>query len=482
MQIYINRTVPLDDLLTVETLRGYTFTREQSGHVFDIGCTRGGSDIVLSGTCYAYFRRADNTTVHLNTEDVAQIDDMTGHAVVTLHPDCYNVPGRFQLSVYNATESGTVCIYCAVGMVQDTVSGTTLDVSGQSGYDTAVFARNVGAIEGELETVRAENAGIIQALAGANVMYLNTPNLLNPDAWWLNNGSANIVCGNAARWSKSGGAYMKSINNYIIYSTEPTAEQTAGSSYVYHREAYTDATTGTAYPEAWYVYIDNQDGITTSCVDLTGDAIITEQNGETFNKAIQYNITANSAWGNMETLYYPQGQNTAYYKQGETAKSYGYRIDEMEVGETYTVSCFARITSGDEAWLKFGWGGTLMNSMGFPPDKSGVSDVIKISGADWQRVSWSFVFNPTGAEYSESTASYTDPSGNTYNRVTREYNWQKRVMIGVHRKYTATLQLAGFRLTKGGLYGNNTVDTLAAEIADLKAQIAELQATVLENA
>ena len=55
-------------------------------------------------------------------------------------------------------------------------------------------------------------------------------------------------------------------------------------------------------------------------------------------------------------------------------------------------------------------------------------------------------------------------------------------MIGVHRKYTATLQLAAFRLTKGGLYGNNTVDTLAAEIADLKAQIAELQATVLENA
>lgn len=481
MQIIINRTVPLDDLLTVETLRGYTFTKEQSGHVFDIGCTRYGRDIVLTGTCYAYFRRADNTTVHLNTEDVAQIDDMTGHAVVTLHQDCYNVPGRFQLSIYNATTSGTVCIYCAVGMVQDAVSGTMLDVSGKSGYDTAVFARNVGAIEGELETVRAENAGIIQALAGANVMYLNTPNLLKPDAWWLNNGSANIVCGDAARWSKSGGAYMKSITSYKMYTTEPTAEQTAGATYVYHREAGTSAD-GTAYGEAWFVYRDADDGITTDCVSLTGDAIITEPNGETFNKAIQYNITANTAWGNMETLYYPQGQSTAYYKQGETAKSYGYRIDEMEVGETYTVSCMARLTSGDEAWLKFGWGGIYMNSMGYPSDKSGVSDVIKISGTDWQRVSWSFVFNPTGAEYSETTEQATDTSGQTYTRVVRSYNWQKRVMIGVYRKYTATLQLAGFRLTKGGLYGNNTIDTMTAEIADLKAQIAELQATVLENA
>ena len=481
MQIIINRTVPLDDLLTVETLRGYTFTKEQSGHVFDIGCTRGGRDIVLSGTCYAYFRRADNTTVHLNTEDVAQIDDMTGHAVVTLHQDCYNVPGRFQLSIYNATTSGTVCIYCAVGMVQDAVSGTMLDVSGKSGYDTAVFARNVGAIEGELETVRAENAGIIQALAGANVMYLNTPNLLKPDAWWLNNGSANIVCGDAARWSKPGGAYMKSITSYKMYTTEPTAEQTAGATYVWHREAgtYSD---GTAYGEAWFVYSDADDGITTDCVSLTGDAIITEPNGETFNKAIQYNITANTAWGNMETLYYPQGQSTAYYKQGETAKSYGYRIDEMEVGETYTVSCMARLTSGDEAWLKFGWGGTSMNSMGYPPDKSGVSDVIKVTGTDWQRVSWSFVFNPTGAEYSETTEQATDTSGQTYTRVVRSYNWQKRVMIGVHRKYTATLQLAAFRLTKGGLYGNNTIDTLAAQIKDLEARVAELQATVLENA
>lgn len=342
-------------------------------------------------------------------------------------------------------------------------------------FNVGVFARNIGDIEGELTTARSEHAGILQALAAANIRILNK-NLLNPDAWWLNNGSANIVCGNAARWGKSGGAYMKSINNYIIYSTEPTEEQTAGSSYVYHQEAYTDATTGTTVPEAWHVYIDNQDGITTSCVDLTGDAIITESNGETFNKALQYNITANTAWGNMETLYYPQGLTTKYYKQGETPKSYGYIIDEMEAGKTYTVSCWARLTSGDEAWMKFGWGGTYMNSMGYPSDKSGVSDVIKITGTDWKRVTWSFVFNPSGEEYSETTEQATDSNNQTYTRVVRSYNWEKRVLIGVHRKYTATLQLAGFRLSEGGLFGSNDLDTLAAEVAELRNSIAAAQA------
>ena len=340
-------------------------------------------------------------------------------------------------------------------------------------FNVGVFARNIGDIEGELTTARSEHAGILQALAAANIRILNK-NLLNPDAWWLNNGSANIVCGDAARWSKSGGAYMKSITRYQMYTTEPTAEQTEGATYVHHRRAGTNAD-GTTYSEAWFVYRDADDGITTSCVGLTGDAIIAEPTGETFNKAIQYNITANTAWGNMETLYYPLGQSTQYYKQGETAKSSGYRIDEMEVGKTYTVSCWARLTSGDEAWLKFGWGGTYMNSMGFPSDKSGVSDVIKITGTDWKRVTWSFVFNPSGEEYSETTEQATDSNNQTYTRVVRSYNWQKRVLIGVHRKYTATLQLAGFRLSEGGLFGSNDLDTLAAEVEELRNRIAALE-------
>ena len=476
MQIYINRTVPLDDLLTVETLRGYTFTKEQAGHVFDIGCTRGGRDIELTGTCYAYFRRADNTTVHLNTEDVAQIDDMTGHAVVTLHPDCYNVPGRFQLSIYNATTSGTVCIYCAVGMVQDAVSGTMLDVSGKSGYDTAVFARNVGAIEGELETVRAENAGIIQALAGANVMYLNTPNLLKPNAWFTNSNGSDIIYGDATQYGGPG-AWMDSIsdNRRVTFDHEPTAEESAGAYRIYHREAGTDSS-GNTWTEAWIVSWHVDDSINTSPVTLTGDNIITDQDGEVYSKAIQYDITANTAYGNTEDLLYPRGLYQRVYDVGKTLDTHNYEVPEMEVGETYTMSCWARVISGDGAFLKFAWGGTYFNTHpGYPEGKAGASEwiILKNTDTEWKRLSWSFVFSPEGAQYTETTAD---------GKVTRTYDWQKRVMYSVGRKYTSVIQLTGFRLTKGGLYGNNTIDTLAAEIADLKAQIAELQATVLENA
>ena len=361
---------------------------------------------------------------------------------------------------------------------------TTLDIAGtdvaERAHLTAVFARNVGEIEDKLDTIQNQYDGIDEALSAAGVWAMRK-NLLNKDAWWGNNGSTNLVCGNAARYSKSGGAYMKSIKGYDYYTTKPTAEQTAGATYVYHREAYTDSTTGTAYPEAWYVYRDADDGITTSCVSLTGDAIITDQDGEVYNKALQYNITAHTAWGNMETLYYPQGAWALYYKQGEAFKSYGYIVDEMQVGEVYTVSCWARLISGDEAWVKFGWGGISMNPIGVPSDKAGVSDVVKVSGTEWHRIGWTFTFSPTGAEYSETTETATDTSGNEYTRIKRSYNWSKRVVIGVHRKYTATLQLCGFRLSKGGLYGSDTVDTLKEQIKTLTARVAALEAMALEN-
>ena len=340
----------------------------------------------------------------------------------------------------------------------------------------ALFARNIGDLEAEALQYQEEMAAVQAAMAGMNVSWLNTPNLLNPDAWWLNNGSGNIVCGDAARHSKSGGAYMKSIKAYDYYTTEPTAEQTAGATYVYHLEAgtYSD---GTSYPEAWIVYRDTDDGITTSCVDLTGDAIINDTDGATYNKAIQYNITENTAWGNMETLYYPQGYSTQYYKQGDTPKSYGYYVDEMEVGKTYTVSCWARLTSGTEAWIKFGWGQNYYNGL-YKTDISDASDTVKITSTEWTRVWWTFKFEPQGAWYTETTESATDTDGTTYTKVIRQYNWQKRVMIGVHRKYTAVLQLTGFRLTEGGIYGNHTVDTMQLKIEELEARIADLESRV----
>ena len=322
----------------------------------------------------------------------------------------------------------------------------------------AVFARNVGEIEGELTEARAEHAGIIQALAGANVMYLNTPNLLKPNAWFTNSNGSDIIYGDATQYGGPG-AWMDSIsdNRRVTFDHEPTAEESAGAYRIYHREAGTDSS-GHTWTEAWIVSWQVDDSISTSCVTLTGDDIITEISGESFNKAIQYNITANTAYGNTEDLVYPRGIYQRVFDVGKEPDTHNYEVPEMEVGETYTMSCWARVISGDGAFLKFAWGGQYYNTHpGYPSGKAGASDWITLNNTDteWKRLTWSFVFAPEGPQYTETTAD---------GKVTRTYDWQKRVMFSVGRKYTSVIQLAGFRLTKGGLYGNNTIDTLAAEI------------------
>lgn len=490
----IQRTYTAEGIKIVERLPNTLFTLEKEAHVFEI-TIEDGDLLAMTTDIFARFRRQDGRTVHV----VGELVPTWGIAWITLSDLCYAVPGACELYVFASNEEiatqnegvplMTVCIYAAKGKVEptttdDVISRETVPSRTVEGMINALkeeilgaqlmaaFARNIGEVESELDTVRSQYDGIDEALANAGVWAMRK-NLLNKDAWWVNNGSANLVCGDAARYSKSGGAYMKSIKGYNIYTTEPTQEQTAGATYVYHREAGTDSS-GNTWTEAWLVYRDADDGITTACVGLTGNAVITEQDGEVYDKAIQYNITANTAWGNMETLYYPQGAWNLYYKQGEAFKSYGYIVDEMQVGETYTVSCWARLTSGSEAWLKFGWGGIAQNSMGSPADCSGVSDIIKVTGTEWKRIGWTFIFNPTGAEYTETTETVGE-GAEAYTRVKRSYNWNKRVMIGVHRKYTATLQLCGFRLSKGGLYGSDTVDTLKAELQALTARVAALE-------
>lgn len=488
--IEIKRTYdPEQGLIREDILDGYVFSPEAFAHQFLIERVDGYG---FEGEISARFLRADNVAVVISGGTNTGVDP-SGRAYVILTPECYAVPGEFRLTIYHTTDSSAECIYYGKSSVLQAESPNTIVAEKSasaledqlrkimvSANNVALFARNVGEIEGQLEAVQTTYNGIDEALANAGVWAMRE-NLLDKDAWWLNNGSTNIVCGSAARWSKSGGAYMKSIKVYDYYTTEPTAEQTAGATYVYHREAYTDATTGTSYPEAWYVYRDADDGITTSCVSLTGDAVITEQDGEVYDKAIQYNINANTAWGNMETLYYPSGASKLTYRQGETFKSHGYIVDKMEVGEVYTVSCWARLISGDEAWLRFGWGGLYYNGMNNPVGTAAGSEIYKVSGTAWQRIAWTFTFAPTGAEYTETTETATDTSGTEYTRVIRNYNWNKRVMIGVHRKNTAVLQLCGFRLSKGGLYGSDTVDTLKEELKALTARVAALEAMSLEN-
>ena len=484
--IEIRRTFdPTLGLQGVEQLNGYVFSPESFAHTFFVEPT-GGADFGI-GQAFGFFLRADGRRIVINGMETAGVDP-NGCAYVKLTPECYAVPGRFLLLILYAEGSSETVIYAAESTVLSAdgaetqiAAASALTIQEQlrrimvSANNVALFARNIGEIEGQLETVQTTYNGIDEALANAGVWAMRK-NLLDKDAWWVNTPeNGNIIYGNASQYSGPG-AYMQSISNNrtVTFDTEPTSEQTAGAYRIYHRTAGQDSS-GNTRTEAWIVSWVVDDGIGTSCVSLTGDNIITDQDGEVYNKAIEYSITENSAWGNMETLYYPAGAWNLYRKEGDAFKSHGYLVDAMEVGEVYTVSCWARITSGSEAWVKFGWGGTGRNSMGSPSDKAGASDVIKVTGSEWHRIAWTFTFNPAGAEYTETTEAVTDSGGNTYNRIKRSFNWCKRVMIGVHRKYTATLQLCGFRLSKGGLYGSDTVDTLKEQIKNLTARVAALE-------
>jgi len=123
--IIIQREVPLDRMMQVEGLNGFAFMSENGGHEFHITCTRGGQKETLTGTLTAKFLRADGQTIALALEYARITED--GIAIVKLHQDCYNVPGRFQMAVMLTVDGETTCIYACVGTVQRTDSGVIVD-------------------------------------------------------------------------------------------------------------------------------------------------------------------------------------------------------------------------------------------------------------------------------------------------------------------------------------------------------------------
>lgn len=479
----IERTYSMDKgMLQIEELSGYVFSSEAFAHTFIIHRDDGD---VWPGTITARFIRPDGVTIYINNGQVTM-----DTASVTLPPECYQAAGRFLLVVFHIVDSVAHVIYAGRGTVIASESGQVVaasgtvdsieaqinailnDLSDKVNYANlmAVFARNVGNIEGNIDQFQQTVDGITDALAAANLQALNVPNLLKQN-FWTNYNSGDVIYGDAAMISGSSTPYMKSIssNRKVEFDHEPTAEESAGAYRIYHRTAGTDSS-GNEWTEAWIVHWLVDDSVSTSCVTLTGDDIVHEEADKVnFTKAIQYNITANTAYGNTETLYYNRGAYELKYDAGNPPAHNWGEIDEMEVGKLYTVSCWGRVISGDGALIKFGWGGQYNNSMGYPSDKSGVSDWKELKSAEWVRLYWTFRFEPSGAYYTETTAN---------GKTTRSFNWCKRVMIGVGRKYTSVIQLCGFRLTEGGLYGNNTVDTLQLNVEQAQEQAGNILSSI----
>lgn len=108
----IYKTVPLDNQLIPEVLRGSNFTNETSAHQFIITCTKNNEPVRLTGSVRGRFIAADNTSFLIDGSIVS------GNAVVTLHQDCYHAPGRFQFVIFNTNGTENVAIYAAVGEVR----------------------------------------------------------------------------------------------------------------------------------------------------------------------------------------------------------------------------------------------------------------------------------------------------------------------------------------------------------------------------
>jgi len=261
-----------------------------------------------------------------------------------------------------------------------------------------------------------------------------------------------VPYGEDSRWYASGKAYYNSIGN----------------------------------PE--YRGADTADGVQARVVDLAAADQITEPDGEVYDKAIQYNVTANTACGNADWMVfnYQNFSDVTYDASRTEPKDYG-NIEEMVPGEKYTMSCWARMVSGDKAWVRFGYGGKYGNTPYSETTYSDIcgirSDLVEVAGTEWQRIHWTFTFDgPTGPQYTYADGTRVDETtGDTIATITRTKNWTKRVQFGVHRKYTGILQLCGFRLVAGDLYLPTKYDTLEERVAALEARITELSAMVLES-
>ena len=272
MQIPIRREADLDQLQNVdeEPLRGYFFTNEDGAHRFEITCKRSGTVVQLTGAVSARFERADGNTVYLGTgasdgrESYAYVDD-DGKAVAVLHADCYNIPGKFKLTIFLTENSVTTAIYSAVGIVYRTSEGNIID-SGEA--VPSLDDLNAAMIE-----VNAAKAQAISATTAAN----NAAQTANTAATNADSASAQAVQRADTAIAKIGNAL-----NYIAPEYNASANYAAGAYVTYNARLYksTQSTSGNAptnttyWQEATVISMAN-DALTQEAESVIGGMTVT---------------------------------------------------------------------------------------------------------------------------------------------------------------------------------------------------------------
>lgn len=402
-----------------------------------------------------------------------------------------------------------------------TDNDTYMTIETEAGL-AAILARNVADCESDVEGFQDMVDGVYDALAAANVRALNGPNLIlhQPEGVTVNvpDGdvitetitipvedataaaatlsytitNANITAGmvlhgitsnntSVVNWgmvtgTASAGSMAVSVSArpaahnasvtvtlYICAQTTAVLPYGEEARYYGYNKPYIDSSSNPAYTG------DPGEEIYERVVTLTGSDIVTEEDGSSYDKAVSFTVTQVPASGmnNADFLAFNYG-NGRYKTTATYSASLMGEIAEMTVGEKYTMSCWARVTSGSGARLRLTWGNSAYSVYA----NYGGHKFVDITGSTWQRIYWTFVFNPSIAQY----YTYSDGTDSWYSSY-----WQKRIAFGVCRAYAGTVQLCGFRLVKGGLMGNNTVDTLTIDVQEAQAEVSAL-GTAVSNA
>ena len=524
--IEINRTFDYSKGLTkVEDLSGVTFSAESFAHTFNIERT---DQYGYEGAITARFVRGDGVTVFVE----GTTNGVT--ATVNLPPECYAAPGPFLLVIFHviADIDQAYAIYAARGTVLASESGTTIAASGtmdnieaqiqaiinrlSSTINTAnlvaLFARNIGDIENTVEGIQATMTGIDAALAEAGIMPLAQPNLLKyqpegvtkpvpngpivvkyytipaedataaAEPITLTFTDAAIHAGMVLHYVMSRvyavctrdmvTAVVTEGQAVVTIAARPEAHQaTCALDLVFCVQQNAVLPYGeisyTYGPGPWLNSTGNQypgyevDEISERVVDLGADAV-TDSDGTVYANAVAFTITNAPEQGknNADLLVFNYGTDGGTRQDGSTYGPSG--ILDLEEGEIYTLSFWARLTAGTKARLYVGYGHAQGGYVSTGP--SGNHRYIDFTGTTWTRVTWSFIFR--------TNLSYVPGGATTPTTV----DHKKRVAVGVCRYADGTVQLCGFRLVHGGLYGSNTVDTLAAQVEDVYESAEQMQA------
>lgn len=516
----------------VEQLNGTIFTLEGFAHTFVIhhyetDPDTGASEEVMfhnESLVTGRFIRGDGVNVFITGEV------MSGVLYLALPPECYGAPGQIWLNIFCTVDNQTTCVYACTATdtesgddehaiipddTEQTLEEKVYEILGDA-WVAGLFARNIGDIEGEIQTFHELVDGVYDALAAQDIRALNGPNLIKvqPEGVTVNVPSSAVIQQTLTVPVEDATAAASPLtftvtdpaitSSYVLHGMGTTDANVVGYSMVTgvasagsmtitiaaRPGAHAAAVTVTVYictvtsavlpygeiSRTWAYnrpildsstnskYIgDAGEEISECVVELTGTDIVTEEDGATYNRAVAFTVTNPPQQGmnNADVLVFNYGNSSYAISSGYNAANMG-DIAEMEVGQKYTISCWVRVTSGTSARLMLVWGNTAQSSYA----SRGGRKYMDVSGTQWQRISWTFTFEPSGAQWNQYTSD-----GVTYNQAL----WQKKVGVGVCRAFAGTVQLCGFRLVRGGLMGDNTVDTLQQSVDRMMASIAPVE-------